>query len=160
MKRLLAVIAALAGGVTLLAQMKETVNVNLVEVPVTVVDSSGNPVRGLTAANFELTDNGTRREITAFDKIDFASSDTITAISPLNPNARRQFMLLFDLGYASPNALTRAQEAARKFVTDTVLPRDLVAVGRLVAPQKIRQRQELIMIGEARCPRHRAPGAG
>ena len=131
MKRLLAVIAALAGGVTLLAQMKETVNVNLVEVPVTVVDSSGNPVRGLTAANFELTDNGTRREITAFDKIDFASSDTITAISPLNPNARRQFMLLFDLGYASPNALTRAQEAARKFVTDTVLPRDLVAVGTI-----------------------------
>ena len=131
MKRVLAVIAALAGGVTLLAQMKETVNVNLVEVPVTVVDSSGNPVRGLTAANFELTDNGTRREITAFDKIDFASSDTITAISPLNPNARRQFMLLFDLGYASPNALTRAQEAARKFVTDTVLPRDLVAVGTI-----------------------------
>src|SRR5438552_3878884 len=131
MKRLLAVIAALAGGVTLLAQMKETVNVNLVDVPVTGVDSSGNPVRGLTAANFELTDNGTRREITAFDKIDSASSDTITAISPLNPNARRQFMLLFDLGYASPNALTRAQEAARKFVTDTVLPRDLVAVGTI-----------------------------
>ena len=40
-------------------------------------------------------------------------------------------MLLFDLGYASPNALTRAQEAARKFVTDTVLPRDLVAVGTI-----------------------------
>ena len=42
MKRALAVIAALAGGVTLLAQMKETVNVSVIEVPVTVVDSSGN----------------------------------------------------------------------------------------------------------------------
>ena len=33
------------------AQMKETVNVNVIEVPVSVVDSCGNPVRGLTAAN-------------------------------------------------------------------------------------------------------------
>ncbi|HEX9406883.1 MAG TPA: VWA domain-containing protein, partial [Thermoanaerobaculia bacterium] len=131
MKRLLCVIAGLAGAVTLLAQMKETVNVNLVEVPVTVVDSSGNPVRGLTAANFELIDNGTKREITAFDKIDFASTEAMTAISPLNPNARRQFMLLFDLGYATPNALARAQEAARKFVSDSVQPRDLVAVGTI-----------------------------
>jgi VWFA-related protein len=130
MKRTLCVIAGVAA-VSLLAQMKETVNVNLVEVPVTVVDSAGNPIRGLTAANFELIDNGVKREITSFDKIDFASSEAISAISPLNPNARREFMLLFDLGYASPNALTRAQEAARKFVSESVQPRDLVAVGTI-----------------------------
>ncbi|HEY6844133.1 MAG TPA: VWA domain-containing protein, partial [Thermoanaerobaculia bacterium] len=131
MKRALAVVAALAGAMTLLAQMKETVNVNIVEVPVTVVDSSGNPVRGLTAANFELFDNGTKRDITGFDAIDFASTQSMTAISPLNPNARRQFMLLFDLGYSSPVGLSRAQEAARKFVTENVKPRDLVAVATI-----------------------------
>ncbi len=122
-------IAAAAAG--LFAQVKETVNVFVVEVPVTVVDTNGNPVRGLTAANFELSDNGTKRTISSFDKIDFASNESVSAISPLNPSARRQFMLLFDLGYSSPNALSRAQEAARKFIKDSVQPRDLVAVATI-----------------------------
>ena len=129
MKRTLWSIAILAATIGLFAQVKETVNVYVVEVPVTVVDSSGNPVRGLTAANFELTDNGQKRAITSFDKIDFASTESVSAISPLNPSARRQFMLLFDLGYSSPNSLVRAQDAARKFVKESVQPRDLVAVG-------------------------------
>src|SRR2546430_11309696 len=54
---------------------------SVVEVPVTVVDSSGNPVRGLTAENFELIDNGTKRQISSFDKIDFASTESVTARS-------------------------------------------------------------------------------
>jgi VWFA-related protein len=129
MKRAIWIVAIAVAAIGLYAQVKETVNVYVVEVPVTVVDSSGNPVRGLTAANFELTDNGTRRAITSFDKIDFASTESVSAISPLNPSARRQFMLLFDLGYSSPNSLTRAQEAARNFIKESVHPRDLVAIG-------------------------------
>lgn len=114
------------------AQMKETVNVNVIEVPVSVVDSSGNPVRGLTAANFEVYDGGKKQTITSFDKIDFSSTETATtAISPLNPAARRSFLLLFDLGYSSPKSLVRAQEAARNFVKTAVQPRDLVGVGTL-----------------------------
>ncbi|MDQ6802726.1 MAG: VWA domain-containing protein [Acidobacteriota bacterium] len=131
MKRIIWIIAMLAAAIGLFAQVKETVNVYVVEVPVTVVDSNGNPVRGLTAANFELSDNGTKRAVSSFDKIDFASTDSVTAISPLNPNARRQFMLLFDLGYSSPNSLTRAQDAARKFIKESVQPRDLVSVGTI-----------------------------
>ena len=114
-----------------LAQVRETVNVNVVEVPVTVVDSSGNPIRGLTAANFELLDQGKKRDITSFDKIDFGTTESVTAISPLNPAARRTFLLLFDLGYSSPNSLSRAQESARSFVKQNVQPRDLVGVGTL-----------------------------
>ena len=113
------------------AQLRETVNVNVVEVPVTVVDSSGNPVRGLTAANFELYDGGKKQAITSFDKIDFGSKETVNAISPLNPAARRSFLLLFDLGYSSPKSLGRAQEAARRFVSTAVQPRDIVGVGTI-----------------------------
>jgi VWFA-related protein len=127
--RIVAVLSLLA--LAAVAQMRETVNVNVIEVPVTVVDSSGNPIRGLTAANFELLDQGKRREITSFDKIDFAASEVSSAISPLNPAARRSFLLLFDLGFSSPKSLQRAQEAARKFVTDNVQPRDLVGVGTI-----------------------------
>jgi VWFA-related protein len=128
----LRLIAAVALSATsAFAQLKETVNVNVIEVPVSVVDSSGNPVRGLTAANFEVYDAGKKQAITSFDKIDFGSTETANAISPLNPAARRSFLLLFDLGYSSPKSLVRAQEAARNFVRSAVQPRDLVGVGTI-----------------------------
>jgi len=128
-KAIIALMFAAAAAV--LAQVRETVNVNVIEVPVTVVDSGGNPIRGLTAANFELFDQGKKREISSFDKIDFAANESVTAISPLNPAARRTFLLLFDLGYSSPNSLARAQESAKTFVKDNVQPRDLVGVGTI-----------------------------
>jgi VWFA-related protein len=121
---LLALAAAAAG------QVRESVTVNLVEVPVTAVDSSGNAVRGLTAANFELFDQGKKQAITSFDVIDFASRDN-SPLALMNPAARRSFLLLFDLGYSSPNSLARAKDAARQFVKDSVQPRDLVAVGTI-----------------------------
>ncbi|HYU23775.1 MAG TPA: VWA domain-containing protein, partial [Thermoanaerobaculia bacterium] len=41
------------------------------------------------------------------------------------------FMLLFDLSYAAPRSLARAQDAARNFVKNAVQPRDLVGVGTI-----------------------------
>ena len=138
MKRVLIAVSILVIALAVAAQVRETVNVNVVEVPVTVVDSSGNPVRGLTKANFELLDNGQKREITSFDKIDFADTEQLKATSPLNPSATRNFMLLFDLSNSGPNAITRAQEAARRFVADGVAPRDNVAVGTIEAQRGFR----------------------
>jgi VWFA-related protein len=112
-----------------------TVNVRVIEVPVTVTDKAGNPVRGLQASNFEVLDDGKPQKVTAFESIDFASKQSVTAISPLNPNARRSFLLLFDLGYSNVKAVQRAREAARRFVEKNVQPRDLVAVGS-VDPDK------------------------
>ena len=39
-------------------QVKESVTVSVVEVPVTVVDRGGNPIKGLTRENFEIIDEG------------------------------------------------------------------------------------------------------
>jgi VWFA-related protein len=111
-----------------LAQSASTINVHVVELPVTVLDASGNPVRGLTAANFALYDEKKRQPITSFDTIDFAAGAPASAIAPMNPAARRSFVLLFDLGFTSPRALSRAKEAAQRFVSTSVGPRDLVAV--------------------------------
>ena len=44
-------------------QVKESVTVSVVEVPVTVVDRGGNPIKGLTRENFEIIDEGKKREI-------------------------------------------------------------------------------------------------
>jgi len=116
------------GSVVLPLVAQETVKVHLVEVPVSVIDHNGNPIRGLKPENFELFDDGKRQKITAFDAIDFASAESVSAISPQNPNARRSFVLLFDLEYSQHKSIPRARAAARKFIAANVLPHDLVAV--------------------------------
>jgi VWFA-related protein len=111
------------------AQLRETINVNLIEVPVTVVDRDGNPVRGLTADKFELIDQGRKRPITTFEVIDFNAP--IKGIVQLNPAARRSFLLLFDLSFSSPLGRTKAQDAARNFIARGMQRRDLAAVGTI-----------------------------
>ncbi|HEX3109399.1 MAG TPA: VWA domain-containing protein [Thermoanaerobaculia bacterium] len=110
------------------AQVKESITVSYVEIPVTVVDRSGNPIRGLTAANFEIVDEGKKRDVSGFDTVDFASVDSVKTVSPLNPAARRNFLIVFDMTFSSPHTIVRAQEAARSFVTRMVTKQDRVGV--------------------------------
>lgn len=112
------------------AQVRETIHVNLVEVPVTVVSRGGDPVRGLKLENFELLDGGHPRPITTFDVIDFASPDS-KKTSPLNPVARRSFLLLFDLSFSSPLGRTKAEEAALNFIARSMQRRDQAAIGTI-----------------------------
>src|ERR1700760_2226984 len=112
------------------AQVKETIDVHLVEVPVTVIDRAGNPIRGLKAANFELFDRGAKRPISNFDAIDLASEEA-RVTSPLNPSARRSWILLFDLSFSSPMGRAKAQEAARNFIARGMGRRDLAAIATI-----------------------------
>jgi VWFA-related protein len=133
MRRILAVAAASLLAISALAQSTSqttsTINVHVIELPVSVLDASGNPVRGLTAANFALYDEKKKQPITSFDAVDFAATDApASAIAPINPAARRSFVLLFDLGFTSPRSMSRAHEAAQRFVNESVGARDLVAV--------------------------------
>jgi len=123
--------AVLLTGPFAFVQVRETISVHVVEVPVTVVGSDGNPVRGLTAKNFEVYDGREKRTISGFDTIDFASKKTMTAISPINPVARRNFLLLFDLTFSTPKGLEHAQQAASEFVSKELQPRDVAAVGTI-----------------------------
>jgi VWFA-related protein len=119
------------------AQVRETIDVHLVEVPVTVVDRLGNPVRGLTAANFEVLDRGARQTISNFDAIDLASESSRT-LSPLNPAARRNWVLLFDLSFSSPIGRKKSQEAARNFIARGMGRRDLAAVATIDVDRGLR----------------------
>jgi VWFA-related protein len=104
-----------------------TIQVTLVEVPVNVYDRTGNSIRGLTAADFELTDDGKKREITNFEAIDLAK----VAADPTTPApaaARRNFMLLFDLTNSTPTNLGRSREAALDFVKKELATGDVAAV--------------------------------
>lgn len=121
---LLLVAASLQGQVN-----QSSITINYVEVPVTVADRSGNPIRGLTKANFEVVDEGKKREITGFESIDFAARNA--ASPPITPAARRNFLLLFDLTFSSPSSLDRAKEAARQFATKMMAADDRIAVATI-----------------------------
>ena len=117
------------------AQVQESITVSYVEVPVTVVDRGGNAVRGLTKANFEITDEGKARLISGFEVADFATlvnespaAAAVPNVPAISPAARRNFLLVFDLSYSSPTTMTRAKEAARKFVSTMVAQQDRIGV--------------------------------
>jgi VWFA-related protein len=103
-----------------------SIQVTLVEVPVNVYDRAGNAIRGLTAADFELTDDGKKREITHFEEIDLAK---LAAESQTpSPAARRNFMVLFDLSNSTPTSIGRSREAALDFVKNELTQTDVAAV--------------------------------
>lgn len=111
------------------AQLNESITVSYVEVPVTVVDRGGNPIRGLTKANFEIVDEGKKRAIAGFDTVDFSSSETAAAAAAsIMPAARRNFLLVFDLTFSSPTSMVRAKEAARHFVTNMAAHQDRIGI--------------------------------
>ncbi|MBW3563304.1 MAG: VWA domain-containing protein [Acidobacteria bacterium] len=108
--------------------VSDRIEVTLVEVPVTVTDRAGNPIRGLTAENFEILDDGARQVVRHFEAVDMSTITGETA-AEVSPVVRRNFLLLFDLSYSSPLTIVRAQEAALDFVRDSIGPLDLAAVG-------------------------------
>lgn len=133
MKRVLPLVFLAAS--TAMAQVSERVNVSLIEVPVTVSDSSGNAVRGLKAENFIISDDRGKYPIASFDAIDFASP---AAKKEVPAFARRNFLLLFDLSNTTPNAMARAKRAAQEFVKHAVNPSDLAAVGTITVEDGFR----------------------
>lgn len=119
--------------------LSEAIQITVVEVPVNVVDRSGNSVRGLTKENFELTDQGQKRTINYFETIDLTKvSASEPGATPLNPAARRNFAVMFDLSSTTPKHLERAREAATNFVNSGMEPNDLGAVVTFTVEQGFR----------------------
>jgi VWFA-related protein len=94
------------------AQVRESVTVQVVEVPVHVTSSAGEPVTGLTRENFQLYVNGKPQSIDYFDALDFA---TLSPEQARDPRQRRLYTLVFDIT-STMNQLQRAQRAALKLL--------------------------------------------
>ncbi len=118
-------------------KLTEAVQVTAVEVPVTVVDRDGNPVRGLDRSNFELLDEGQPVSISYFDSVDFQSRSG-AAPEAIPASVRRNFLLLFDLSHSSVGTIGRAQTAAKQFVDRLLEDSDLAAVGTFSVDQGFR----------------------
>ncbi len=134
----LAVFAAVAAVAPAGAQTFEgTSQVLAVEVPVNVIGKDGEPVRGMSADDFEIYDGNDRQKVSGFEVVDLKTleSEPAGAASPatrapvdLPPAARRHFLFLFDLSFSSPTSILKARVAARDFVLHSLHPWDLAAV--------------------------------
>ena len=125
----LIVLAAGAAGIAAPSAVQETSSVSLIEVPVTVLGKDDKPVRGLTAADFEVRDEGKLVKVESVDVSESpigpgASAETKSPV----PAARHRFLLLFDLSYSTPSEILRVREAALDFVQKRIGPDDLVSV--------------------------------
>jgi VWFA-related protein len=118
------------------AQFGETLEVRLIEIPVTVVDRAGKSVAALTQADFEVYDEGKRVPIRSFEVVDMAEGLVNTAV-PLPPAAYRNFVLLFDIANSSRGTIGRAQDAAHELVKSQMSARDLVAVATFTVERGI-----------------------
>ena len=104
-----------------------SIQVGRVAIPVYVHHRDGTPVLGLQAADFEVFEGKTACEIEAVEFIDhMARRSEAYADSP--PEARRQFVLLFDLSFTRKAGLTSARDAARRFIEQSTAPGDLLSL--------------------------------
>jgi VWFA-related protein len=111
------------------AVVRDSASVSLVEVPVQVIGRDGKPVRGLTAADFELEADGKKQTVTALDVVDLHRTREVAGFSSeIPPAARRHLLFLFDLTYATSAQVVRAREAATRFIVSGMDPNDLAAV--------------------------------
>ena len=116
-----------------LAQVRESVTVEVIEVPVYVTAPGGVPVRGLTREAFELRVNGRKVPIEYFDAVELPppSSDVAapaTAEARVPARERRLYLLLFDTAFVNPGKLDRARRAAEAAVARANPAADLFAV--------------------------------
>jgi len=93
--------------------------VNTVDVPVRVIDRSGDPVTGLTAGDFEILEDGMRQPITGFREIHGAKptvpngDPTIRRFFFASGSRQREVVYFFDLVLSEKEDKRRAVEGLR-----------------------------------------------
>jgi VWFA-related protein len=115
------------------AQVRETITVEVVDVPVYVVAPDGKPVRGLTRDAFTLLVDGKPQPIEYFDAVDFGAARGPAEAAPRPSRERRLYLLLFDLTFKEKDVqsvakVVRAQKAAEKAIEASNPATDLFAV--------------------------------
>jgi VWFA-related protein len=113
--RFLLLAACLLIPLSLFAQTaREAVTIEVVDVPV-FVTRGAQPVDGLTRDDFELYVNGKAQPIEYFDVVT-SSERADESAAPRSLRERRLFLLMFDVVFSDPHAITRAQRAAAELV--------------------------------------------
>jgi VWFA-related protein len=89
------------------------VNVNFVELFTTVLDKQKRPVEGLAAKDFSVTEDGTKQEISRFERVTDLPIHAAVAL---------------DVSASMDESLDKAKQAALEFFQQTIRPKDRAAV--------------------------------
>jgi VWFA-related protein len=109
---------------------------DLVRVDVAVTDDRGEPIVGLTAADFTVTSDGKPIEIATFEAVVVRAPDreeptALAAVSdaiPAPPDETRAFLFFFDDVHLSPSGAEQARQALLPILDGQVRPGDWVTV--------------------------------
>jgi VWFA-related protein len=104
------------------------ISVTLVEIPVEVTQGD-QPVTGLTAADFEVTEGRRSLPIVSFETVDLDAPMAARDAQALPPAARRHLLFLFDFAFSDPQRLVQGIVSARDVVAKGLDPSDRVGVG-------------------------------
>jgi VWFA-related protein len=135
------------------------VEVNYVEVDATVTDAAGNPVPDLTAADFEVLEDGRPQSIATFSRVDIPverAERPLFADSPIEPDvqtndevAGRVYVIVLDDLHIHPLRSARVKAAVRTFIQRHFGANDLAAVvytgGRTDAGQEFTNNRRLLL---------------
>ncbi|HUO84796.1 MAG TPA: VWA domain-containing protein [Thermoanaerobaculia bacterium] len=110
-------------------RLAETVEVRIIEVPVHVLDGSGQAVRGLLRGDFELRVNGEPHPIEYFEVLDIEAPEIPSAgeEGDADLRIRRRTLILFDLVFGSLRGITLGAKATEDYIR-TAHSDDLIAV--------------------------------
>ncbi len=109
-------------------QVHEEVTVALKLLQAYVTTKDGKPVTDLTAADFEVTDNGKVMPVTHFEN-HVIGGDNVAPGAPVEgPRLNRKFFFFFDFAFTDPRSARKAREAALHFMDTAVRPGDEVGV--------------------------------
>jgi len=89
------------------------VNINFVELYTSVLDKQKRPVDGLEQKDFTVTEDGTKQEITRFEKVTNLSIHAVVAL---------------DISASMEKSLDKARQAALEFFQRTIRPKDRASV--------------------------------
>src|SRR5262245_18595706 len=104
------------------------INTNLVAVPVSVTDAQGNPVRNLTAEDFQIEEEGVKQTVQSLGE---------PGKTPI------ELTLLFDVSRSVRNRFDFERETAGRFLKEILKPGDAVSVFSIgAAPKLFVQRTE------------------
>jgi len=109
-------------------QIREEVTVTLKLLQAYVTTKDGKPVTDLTAADFEVTDNGKVMPVTHFES-HVLGGDNLAPGAPVEAaRINRQFFFFFDFAFTDHRTSRKARDAALAFIDQNVRPNDLIGV--------------------------------
>lgn len=153
------------------------VEVNYVEEDVRVVDRAGNFIRGLTAQDFQVTEDGVPQRVSTFTAVDIPfvprerPSYADASAPPLEPDVAtniqggdgRLYLIVLDDYHISPMRTSQTRQLARRFILERLGTNDYAAVlvtsGNANATQDFTQNRQLLLKAVDRFSGQKLPAA-